>query len=171
VPLCPPQIPHGLTRERTRASALRGQRLTACHGTTWITELIMITLLKRFEFLNRRLIFGEFTLFSMTVQGCYDFHFFAAHITTTLIYWRLFKNMVPYWPYSISGLQLTQATCINPQYISKLFPKGQINHINTKKLLSHLKGSNLWNSHTSCRRSLLFCKRLRTLFQLLRGQI
>jgi hypothetical protein len=28
VPLCPPQIPHGLTRERTRASAVRGRRLT-----------------------------------------------------------------------------------------------------------------------------------------------
>jgi hypothetical protein len=29
VPLCPPQIPYGLTRERTRASAVRGRRLTA----------------------------------------------------------------------------------------------------------------------------------------------
>ena len=29
VPLCPPQIPHGLTRDRTRASAVRGRRLTA----------------------------------------------------------------------------------------------------------------------------------------------
>jgi hypothetical protein len=28
VPLCPPQTPHGLTRGRTRASALRGRRLT-----------------------------------------------------------------------------------------------------------------------------------------------
>jgi hypothetical protein len=29
VPLCPPQIPHGLTRDRTWASAVRGWRLTA----------------------------------------------------------------------------------------------------------------------------------------------
>jgi hypothetical protein len=29
VPLCPPQIPHGLTRDRTQASAVRGRRLTA----------------------------------------------------------------------------------------------------------------------------------------------
>jgi hypothetical protein len=29
VPLCPPQIPHKLTWDRTRASAVRGQRLTA----------------------------------------------------------------------------------------------------------------------------------------------
>jgi hypothetical protein len=29
VPLCPPQIPHGATRDRTQASAVRGQRLTA----------------------------------------------------------------------------------------------------------------------------------------------
>jgi hypothetical protein len=29
VPLCPPQISHGLTREQTRASAVKGQRLTA----------------------------------------------------------------------------------------------------------------------------------------------
>jgi hypothetical protein len=28
VPLCPPQIPHGLTRTRTLVSAVRGQRLT-----------------------------------------------------------------------------------------------------------------------------------------------
>jgi hypothetical protein len=28
VPLCPPQIPHGLTWARTRASAVRGRRLT-----------------------------------------------------------------------------------------------------------------------------------------------
>jgi hypothetical protein len=28
VPLCPPQIPHGLIRARTRASAVRGRRLT-----------------------------------------------------------------------------------------------------------------------------------------------
>jgi hypothetical protein len=29
VPLCPPQIPHGLNRDRTRASVVRGRRLTA----------------------------------------------------------------------------------------------------------------------------------------------
>jgi hypothetical protein len=29
VPLCPPQIQHGLTRDRTRASAVGGRRLTA----------------------------------------------------------------------------------------------------------------------------------------------
>jgi hypothetical protein len=29
VPLCAPQIPHGPTRDRTRASAVRGRRLTA----------------------------------------------------------------------------------------------------------------------------------------------
>jgi hypothetical protein len=28
VPLCPPKIPHGLTRARNRASAVRGRRLT-----------------------------------------------------------------------------------------------------------------------------------------------
>jgi hypothetical protein len=29
VPLCPPQIPHGLTRDRTQASVVKGRRLTA----------------------------------------------------------------------------------------------------------------------------------------------
>jgi hypothetical protein len=29
VPLCPPQIPHGLTRDRTRASVVGGRGLTA----------------------------------------------------------------------------------------------------------------------------------------------
>jgi hypothetical protein len=45
VPLCPPQIPHGLTRERTRASAVRGRRLTtwAMHGLQWDYSLIPAT--------------------------------------------------------------------------------------------------------------------------------
>jgi hypothetical protein len=30
VPFCPPQIPHGLTRDGTRASAVRGQRQILC---------------------------------------------------------------------------------------------------------------------------------------------
>ena len=29
LPLCPTQIPHGLVRDRRRASAVRGRRLTA----------------------------------------------------------------------------------------------------------------------------------------------
>jgi hypothetical protein len=29
VPLCPPQTSHGLSQDRTRASAVRGRRLTA----------------------------------------------------------------------------------------------------------------------------------------------
>jgi hypothetical protein len=29
VPLCPPQIPHEMTRDRTRASAVGGRQLTA----------------------------------------------------------------------------------------------------------------------------------------------
>ena len=29
VPLCTPQIPHGLTQDRTRASVVRGRQLTA----------------------------------------------------------------------------------------------------------------------------------------------
>jgi hypothetical protein len=31
VPLCPPQIPHDLTWDRTRAAAVGSQRLTAAH--------------------------------------------------------------------------------------------------------------------------------------------
>jgi hypothetical protein len=42
VQLCPPQIPHGLTRARTRASAVRGRRLTTwavkCYSGTCIYE-------------------------------------------------------------------------------------------------------------------------------------
>jgi hypothetical protein len=37
VPLCPPQIPHGLTRALTRASAVRGQRLT-----TWVMAQVSL---------------------------------------------------------------------------------------------------------------------------------
>jgi hypothetical protein len=29
LPFCPPQIPHGLTRDRTRATAVRGLRVTS----------------------------------------------------------------------------------------------------------------------------------------------
>jgi hypothetical protein len=43
VPLCPPQIPHGLNRDRNRASAVGGRRLTAwamvrpqCHLNTLV---------------------------------------------------------------------------------------------------------------------------------------
>jgi hypothetical protein len=32
-PICPLQVPHGLTRDRTRASALKGTRLTALATT------------------------------------------------------------------------------------------------------------------------------------------
>jgi hypothetical protein len=42
VPLCPPQIPHGLTRDWTRASAVRGRRLTAwamARGVTYFTKI------------------------------------------------------------------------------------------------------------------------------------
>jgi hypothetical protein len=42
VPLCPPQIPHGRTRDQTRASAVGGRRLTTwamarplVHRVTW----------------------------------------------------------------------------------------------------------------------------------------
>jgi hypothetical protein len=40
VPLCPPQIPHGLTRDRTRATAVRGRSLS--HGTAfWVLALCL----------------------------------------------------------------------------------------------------------------------------------
>jgi hypothetical protein len=39
VPLCPPQIPHGLTRDRTRASTVRVRRLTACAIITLLSKI------------------------------------------------------------------------------------------------------------------------------------
>jgi hypothetical protein len=51
VPLCPPQIPHGLTRTRTRTSDVRGRRLT-----TWvIARPFRIVLLQSNQTLNHRL--------------------------------------------------------------------------------------------------------------------
>jgi hypothetical protein len=47
VPLCPPQIPHGLTRDRTRASAMGGQRLTA-----WAMAQLIYFLDRLLVFLN-----------------------------------------------------------------------------------------------------------------------
>jgi hypothetical protein len=38
VPLRPPQIPHGLTRDRTRASAVGGRKLS--HGTAQCFPLV-----------------------------------------------------------------------------------------------------------------------------------
>jgi hypothetical protein len=38
VPLCPPQISHGLTREQTRASAVKGQRLTVWATARFILQ-------------------------------------------------------------------------------------------------------------------------------------
>jgi hypothetical protein len=51
LPLCPPQIPHGLTRARTRDSAVRGRRLTSWaiarppsrHGTVYYCITLPIT--------------------------------------------------------------------------------------------------------------------------------
>jgi hypothetical protein len=40
VPLCPPQIPHGLTRDRTQASAVGGRRLTAWAMARPCTDLV-----------------------------------------------------------------------------------------------------------------------------------
>jgi hypothetical protein len=46
--LCPPQIPHELTQARTRASAVRGRRLTAWAITPSVTQFCMkYTLYKR----------------------------------------------------------------------------------------------------------------------------
>jgi hypothetical protein len=42
VPLCPPQTPRGLTRDRTRASAVEGRRLTASAMARPIFMLILI---------------------------------------------------------------------------------------------------------------------------------
>jgi hypothetical protein len=39
VPFCPPQIPHGPTRDRTRASAVGGRRLIAT-AMAWPTPPI-----------------------------------------------------------------------------------------------------------------------------------
>jgi hypothetical protein len=51
--LCPPQTPHGLTRDRTRASAVGGRRLTAwamarpnsgfhkMRGISWLAEKLL----------------------------------------------------------------------------------------------------------------------------------
>jgi hypothetical protein len=50
VPLCPPQIPHGLTRDRTRASAVGGRRLTA-----WaMARSLTVSVLSQLQFLIRR---------------------------------------------------------------------------------------------------------------------
>jgi hypothetical protein len=41
VPLCPPQIPHGLTRDRSRASAVGGRRHRLSHDTAYNFGLIL----------------------------------------------------------------------------------------------------------------------------------
>jgi hypothetical protein len=57
VPICPPKIPHGLTRNRTWASAVRGQRLTAW---AWAVLLniqvfldVSISLCKQFQIFRK----------------------------------------------------------------------------------------------------------------------
>ena len=42
VPLCPPQIPHGPTRDRTLASAAGGRRLTASAMARPVPLIIII---------------------------------------------------------------------------------------------------------------------------------
>jgi hypothetical protein len=52
VPLCPPQIPHGLTRDRTRASVMGCRRLTAWAMARRHSELLM-------EYLTRQEVCAE----------------------------------------------------------------------------------------------------------------
>jgi hypothetical protein len=40
--LCPPQTPHGLTRHRTRASAVRGRRLNSSAMARPLSKLMII---------------------------------------------------------------------------------------------------------------------------------
>jgi hypothetical protein len=44
MPLCPPQIPHGLTRSRTRASAVRGRRLTTWGTACQCRKLVSVSI-------------------------------------------------------------------------------------------------------------------------------
>jgi hypothetical protein len=57
VPLCPPQIPHGLTRALTRASAVRGRRLTTWAMATapeWYVTPCQVIFLDSVPCLNQR---------------------------------------------------------------------------------------------------------------------
>jgi hypothetical protein len=56
VPLCPPQIPHELTRARTRSSAVRGRRLTAWAIARPLCSLTVVCLVRlHFVFMCRHI--------------------------------------------------------------------------------------------------------------------
>jgi hypothetical protein len=83
VPLCPPQIPHGLTRDRTQASTVRGRRLSTwtmarpnfefsdtclCSPVYWQTCRRVLGFVFIFRILHE-----NFTVFKY-LQAKYDFY-------------------------------------------------------------------------------------------------
>ena len=70
LPLCPSQIPHGPTRDRTRTSAVRGRRLTASAMAQplWF-ELISLYLSNRFTINHHQDIIGR-ELYNWYVSWC-----------------------------------------------------------------------------------------------------
>jgi hypothetical protein len=85
VPVCPPQIPYGVTRARTRAATVAIQRLAA-QATAWpkcslyrISELMRVTFYSRFkhrpcQYLNLTIAIGP-NIISMRAGAYLAIHF------------------------------------------------------------------------------------------------
>jgi hypothetical protein len=74
VPLCPPQIPHGLTRARTLASVVRGWRLTTWAYYVDLVECLVVWLQDRVNWDVVR---------QLCVWMCVDIHYTAAPSVST----------------------------------------------------------------------------------------
>jgi hypothetical protein len=98
VPLCPPQIPHGCTRDRTRASAVGGRRLTAwamarpyhsCYMSVHVTITIGLLLsvcvrtVRPYTFVSYLLVTLSYACFPVPLSNTVELrdHVWSAHET------------------------------------------------------------------------------------------
>jgi hypothetical protein len=91
VPICPPQISHGLTRDRTRASAVRGRRLAA-----WVMSRSTGGI--NLQYFNCKLVTSRLSLaneFQYRLPSLIEHKQWQEINWPILLKWRLFQNL---WP-------------------------------------------------------------------------
>jgi hypothetical protein len=109
VALCPPQIPHGLTRDLTRASAMRGRRLTAWAMARPFCNCSLILLLCLIFSVSLVILCSRFVLLSLFLLMPYS-------INNITLLWHCVTNQT---------LHITVALCYQsntPHYCGTVLP-------------------------------------------------
>jgi hypothetical protein len=98
VPLCPPQIPHGSTRARTWASAVRGQRLTA-----WAMARPTVLPTQRYSRLQHWAYFFGIKLYAILSSVCRSIYL---SFPIGLFYRSCFLNIINLWRAQITKFRI-----------------------------------------------------------------